>query len=300
MAGYSPENKLDTFGKWDFIAKFFADPCDAPWTAYALSMFGAGLEMFVLFNQFDPSDVFWNAARRGSGIMRRKSNRKGQRGKKSTRFSLARGAKRVVAFDPNGTVGDFIGRWSPIAKKAVPGPVGFLWMIFNWAEAANFFFFLVDTVTQGLYRFASLLFNSRYCQAQRDLVLLKSAGDWIMAAIGGEIPIVANIVLKVRGLNPNVGAVISVPPGHRGIITAEFAVVALPNWPSFTVTVRMRKSSAPDPLDIDIQEFTNGGRRVMAVSTSVLRPGTYVITIEQDIGFSRVTGTNVYCQLSSQ
>lgn len=296
--GWSLDRSLSMFGKWDFIQQFWSDPCDAPFSAYALSMFGASLEAFVLLNQLDPTDIFWSGLQEGTGKMRLRSHRKGIKGTKSGRYARVRRAGKILTYDPNEQIGRFIGQFSPLAKRPMPGALGALWLLFNILEFGNYVLFLLEVIVQFLYRWASLLYNSKYCQAQRDAVLLKTRDEWTGAAIFPETTLPLDEVLKIRGPITHVNSTIGVPVGASGILTVSMPWETGGLNPTQKITMRLRREGFIDVLQ-EVESFNDGENTgEAAISWEITGPGFFAVTYDADQGFFTAKNTMLYAQLS--
>lgn len=285
------------FGKWDFIAQFLMDPCDAPWSAYALAMGGATIESFVLLYSFDPSNFFYSALQSGTGISRRRSGRKGFKGTKANRFPKRGPIGKAASYDPSEALGRQLGRVSPLAKRPLPGVLGGLWLIFGVLEFANFWLFMVDVVQQWLWRWMSLLWNSQYCQARDDAVLLAESEPYIHGAIFGELPIIANIILKLRGPISYLNSAIVIPPGWSGVLTVGMSMVPLSPHLHQVLTVRLRKVGDIGPIQQLAYTLDPSSDEAAGLAFEINSGGIYIPTIELNQGFADLINTTLYVHI---
>lgn len=294
------DRRRDMFGKWDFIRAFFMDPCDAPWTAYALAMGGASLEAFVLLNQFDYGDIFWKSMQTGTGIMRFRSQRKGIRGKKSDRFKVFKKFGKVATFDPHEQIGRYIGRFSPLSKVKMPGPIGALWLLFNVLELLNFIIFLAEVITQWFFRWTSLLMESKYCAARDDAVFLGFTDYYTTAALFFETPLIINEVLKQRGPITRTGSTFTFPKGWSGTISASFAWEPSPDVPPSFLRLFIRSPQWHDGYVSQTYEPSPSGENTGGIQWDVSDGGTYTLTTFIDRGFAYLSDVTVYAQGSTK
>lgn len=296
QGGWPLDRRRDMFGKWDFVRKFMEDPCDAPWTAYALSMAGAALEAFVLLNQFDPSDIFWEGLQTGTGINRGRSRRKGIRGAKSTRFKVLRRAGAIATFDPHSIIGRYIGKFSPIARKAVPGPVGALWLLFNILEFLNFIIFLAEVIAQFFFRWTSLLHESKYCSARDDAVILTETDPYVTAALFDETPLIVHRILKQRGPITRVGAIFTIPKGWSGVVTCSYNWYSIGEIDTPYLRVFIRNPAWGEDYISNATERNPDGNQPGGISWEVSDGGTFSFTSYIPVGFAVIDGLNIYAQ----
>lgn len=290
------QGEPDIGEKWKFIQQFISDPCDAPWTAYALAIGGATVEAFVNYYNFDPKQVFTDAARAGSGINRMRSGRKGQRGSKSNRSALVRRAGKVVNFDPNANIGRYLGKFSPLAKIPLPGPVGALWASYGMLERFQNWLFMVGLISQWLFRWMSLLEESRFCQAADNMVLLREGDPYQSASLIGEQPIFQSTVVKIRGPITSILSSVGWPPGWYGVLTCSVPWTPNGGTPATRMTVRVRDAASFAILDEYTAEAPGGVPETAGVRIEINRRQTVVVTTELNVGFAIIGPTTLYAQ----
>lgn len=291
-----PGRKTDLFGQLDFIKTFIMDPCDAPWTAYALTMFGATVELFVKLWAWDYEQTYYDLLKEKYPGRRRRRDRKGLRGKKSTRLSRRLSWLRNILSDPSSQLGKDLGRALRIPPRPPSMVRGWLWAIYGILEAANFFFFLVDLVVGWFYRWMTLLWNSRYCQARDDCVIMKGETNWVGAAIFGETAVIVTNVIKIRGPISHSGSTVVLPPRYSGVVTCQLSARPEGNWPGQRITVRIRRMGATSPLDVYTLPLEPDVTTDISVAYEFNRPGTYTATYELSVGFCRVSNSTLYAQ----
>lgn len=275
------------FDKIDFIIKFFMDPCDAPWTAYAQAVGGAALELFVNLYSLDPSDIFWNAVGSAFGLGRARSGRKGRKG-----------SKRRRGFDPNENLGHYIGQWLHITDGKYPAGIGFLWASFGLLQRLNFWFFFVGALIQFFFRWTSLLYNSKYCQRQRDAVLMRTNTRYVLPALFPWTDILVPHIAKQRGPISSVGGVVNFPSGYTGILTGSCSWTPRQGRKNQKVTMRVVQMGSGKIVAENAQATTDGTGGTFGVDADISDGKTYAVLIKVDKGFALIENALLYAQAS--
>jgi hypothetical protein len=229
----------DIFTKINFIIQFWLDPCDAPWTAYAETALPAALEALATYFALDWKQIFTSyvrpakamgmARRRQKGGSNNKRGRPGQRGRN----------RGMRPYDPNDTLGKSMPGAERLRGRKITGALIHLWIIEGLIERLLFWIFFVELVAQFLYRWASLMFESRFCQALDDAVLLKEGGTYTEGAGSDWQILVVDTVRKVRGnITHNLG-VVTPGDGISGTLMASCTFTHQPDWPNAVAHFRI-------------------------------------------------------------
>ena len=281
------EDEPGIIEKINFIVKFAMDPCDAPWTAYALAASGAALEAFVSLYEIDWSDIFWSAFAASTGINRQRSGRKGRRGKKGRR-----------GFDVNENIGKQIGQWGKMKATKYPLAVGGLWVGFGILNRLNYWLFFADVVVQFLYRWTSLMFESRYCQAQKDAVILRKGAGYRLPALFPKTLILVPTLEKIRGPLVSRGGWVTIPEGYSGVI-----IVALKYRPTTEVrqnilTLEIKERGRPTFIKQEKIYGLYPEWKEAALHAEIVKGGTYQVMVKVDRGFGSLKEIVFYGQFS--
>lgn len=204
----------DLFERLNFIKDFFVDPCDAPWTLYAEAFGPAALEAAVTWYTPDLTNILFNAAKPTKALAKRRSQRKGKTIGKSGRFGKNGVLRRFVNFDQDDWIGKKIRGFTNFADRKISGREWALWVSYGLLERVAFWFFVIDLVTDFLFNWASLVEESKFCQARGALVVLREGSQKTVGAVGGWKPIMCEIILKQRNVSSGVSSVF-VPDGAR-------------------------------------------------------------------------------------
>jgi hypothetical protein len=288
----------EQFGKWNFIKFFMDDPCDAPYSAYALAMTGAALEAFVALYSLDLGNMFFSALQSGSGINRKRSYKKGALGQKGKPGPGRKKPGKGFSYDPSSQIGGALGRFSPLAKRPLPGPLGILFFVYGVLDFANFWFFFADVIEQFMFRWTSLLWQSQYCQARDDAIMMRDGPDYVHGAIFGPLPMQVPDVVKARGPITAVLSTFTIPGGWTGYCNGSALFESLNPGQPCTITYRMIKHGAFNVYDERSYTAEPGKEEVVGMSWELASGGTYSITEEISFGFGMVKSPVFMCQIT--
>lgn len=189
----------DIFSKINFIWRFIADPCDAPMTVYVNSALPAALEAVISLAMPNISNLFEAVARPSKAIGRQRGMRKGKRGYKHGRPGKRSRWRRALAFDPADWFGKQISDWFGFGDRYVSNGVAHLWVAFGVIDRLLWWLLVIDVATQFLYRWTSLVWETEFCQAQNDAVLLATGDTQTILGILGWVGINCDDIEKIRG-----------------------------------------------------------------------------------------------------
>jgi hypothetical protein len=288
MASSKQSPPTEQFGKWNFIKFFLDDPCDAPYSAYALAMTGAALEAFVALYSLDVGNMFFSALQSGSGISRPRGRKKGWPGLKGRPGPPKRPGGGLLGYDPSSDIGGRLGRFSPLAKRPLPGPLGILFFIYGALDFANFWFFFADVIEQFMFRWTSLLWNSQYCQARDDGIVMRDGPDYVHGAIFGELPMQVPEVVKQRGPITSVLSTFTIPGGWSGYCNGSAGFESLNPGQPCTITYKLVKHGAFNVYDERSYTADPGKEVDVGMSWPLASGGTYSITETVSFGFGLV------------
>lgn len=145
----------DYFDKVNYVIDSWAMPCEAPWYIYVETLKPAALEAFIVLITFGWDDVLRGVFRPG-GLGHRTMKRKGRWARKVPRFP---------------EMGETIGKGLPVADQIEDfikwgTKTRFLWRIDTAIQMALFAWLVVDVTIDFAFNWTSLLYETRWCQAE--------------------------------------------------------------------------------------------------------------------------------------
>lgn len=152
----TPKGPPSYIDKVNSVIEFWEDPCGAPLTFYARTALPVAGEAFMSIIGFDMADVVRSMARPKPTDASR-SYRHGRRGRKG-----GKGGKSLLA------IGENIGKdlkasgWLPSQSNS--SKLDFLWQVDNQGQKALFFLLVFGVTVDGLYRWSTLIQQSKFCE----------------------------------------------------------------------------------------------------------------------------------------
>lgn len=213
--------------EFNFIKRFFIDPCDAPVTAYVETFFPAALKAIITYYTPDLKNIIVSYLRPARAMMQSKGRRKGGGGKKSGRGpkgSLIRGA---LNFDTSNEMGKRLPGAQQVRGRQVSAGIVSLWLFEGVLERVLFWFFVMDIIGEFFFNWASLLEETIFCQSRGATLLVVTKPTQSAIGAMGWIGVTMNEILKQRG-NVHWGVASAGFTGH--IATVIWTGTAVNTW----------------------------------------------------------------------
>lgn len=184
-----------------FIWRELIDPCDAPITVWLECMWDPLWDMILEWYAIDIWQILTTAAREITlgGLSR--SHRHGGRGKKGRRGFWRNAPKFLLSFDPNEFLGKFLLGGEEIASQP-PGLWKWrFWAVYGIIERLQFWYFVLELVSEFLYRWMSAVAETKYCQARDDAIFFSDAAGNVSVGIFGWVATNTTPATKMRNLS---------------------------------------------------------------------------------------------------
>ena len=166
-----------------FALHFLTDMCDAPITVYMDAFRDAFKEVVIAWYTIDLKNIMTSFLRPQNYIIERRSRRHWGGGEKSKRPTSWEKVWEASGIDPNEWLGEHLWGGDEVRARKVPPMAQWLWVIEGVIERLLFWFFVLDLVTQFVYRWSSSIVFSKYCAAQADAVLYGTCGPYPLLGI---------------------------------------------------------------------------------------------------------------------
>lgn len=197
----------------NYLREFWSDPCDAPLTIYAKAFFPAALTALITWFTPDITNILFNAAKPVKAIARRRSGSKFRSGSKGGRGRGKRSKLNPLNFDQDEFIGKRIGATTSFAGRTIGNAEFRLWMVYGVLERIGLWIMIINLTADFFYNWMTLAEKSEFCQAQRNLIVLRERVDLGSLSILGWYGFYCPILLKQRGLVAGYSSV-SVPAGQ--------------------------------------------------------------------------------------
>jgi len=225
------------FSKVNFILRFFMDPCDAPFTVYANSLFPASMKLLMNYFGIDTVGISTQRLRDSFRVPQYASRRKSRKGFKSGKPGWWQNLENIFGFDPNEQVGHATGAWNEPQSIHRNSLTGLLWIVEGLAERVSYFIWLLSMLTDFLFDWTHMVEKSIYCQEQQATVLLAKGADQNLTPIFGWVGLLMPTIQKVRGsVSWNISS--GIFAAHHGVCMAS--CFAHNNDPTHTFTGYLR------------------------------------------------------------
>lgn len=196
--------------KINTIIDFFMDPCDAPLTVYAKTLWPALLEAIITFYAVDFVQIFTGYVRpigplkfRRGGSHRpsrptRYDPHEGARKKKGGKRTWSKRWRQWLAWDPWDWLGQHLPGSQWLRARSVTPGVLTMWTFYGFIEAALFWYMVFEITEEFFYKWASGVGKTKYCQAlKRPICTTAKAGDGNLGILS-ETPADIGVILKKR------------------------------------------------------------------------------------------------------
>lgn len=240
--------------KLDFIISEIIDPCDAPITVWLDCMWAPLWELVLEWFALDLKQIIitYYRPRLPPGFPR--LGRHGSRGRKGKRKLRRNPITGILEFDPN----EFLGKLLQGGEEFPSRPVGLwsarFWLIEGLIERITFWWFVLELVSDFLYRWMSAVAETKYCQARDNPVFLGVNSMTISVGILGWSPSGWGTPAKIRrilfyngfgvmqavgyGIASFSGTAHGLLPGINGTISARVRVINGPNFGRVATSTR--------------------------------------------------------------
>jgi hypothetical protein len=194
---------LDDFAdRVNYVTRFLADPCDAPFTVYVETAKAPLVKALLTYFAIDPKQIAIAAMRPSKGMwMWRRHPKRGtvtggwyQSGRKAIKP-----LRPWLTLDPN----EFLAKLLPGAQefrgRQVTAGVASLWVFEGVIERVFNWIMIMELTSQFAYEWASAVQRTRYCQTQPLDVLLVTGGGNVVINIVEWNPMGFSDIQKERG-----------------------------------------------------------------------------------------------------
>jgi len=234
----SADGEPNWFDKINFIIAFWIDPCDAPLTVYAKTLWPAVVDFLWEYYQPDVSNVLVNLFRWRYIIPRVRTKKKGRGGQKNKKGPFGKLIGKVTSFDQDEWISRRISNWTALTGRKVSSKFVTLLIVEGVIERLNFWLFMFELFLDLFYKWSSLMKKTIYCQAAGDDVLLAEGPSQPTIGIFGWIALVMPHVRKQRGRvtwNVSAGSFL----GENGVCVVSCTVKNLQPNPISGVGIRI-------------------------------------------------------------
>lgn len=187
--------------KLPFIWRELIDPCDAPITVWLECMWDPLFQLILEWYALDIWQILVTAAREISLGGFRRTGRHGMRAKKGKRGFWRDLPGKVLSFDPN----EFLGKLLTGGDELVSEPPGLwkwrFWAVFGIIERLQFWYFVLEVVSDFLYRWMSAVAETKYCQARDDAIFFSDQPGNVSVGIFGWVATNTTPPQKMRNLS---------------------------------------------------------------------------------------------------
>lgn len=184
--------------KLNFIISELIDACDAPITVWLEAMWNPLFQMVLEWYAIDLKQIiitFYRPRIPGGFPRLGRHGSRGRKGKRKLRRNPLTGA---LEFDPN----EFLGKLLQGGEEFPNRPVGLwasrFWIIEGVIERLTFWWFVMEIISDFLYRWMSAVAETAYCRARDSAVFLSQKSGTISIGILGWSPTAWGAPQKMR------------------------------------------------------------------------------------------------------
>lgn len=283
-----PENLIQVGNN---VVRWWSDPCDAPVTVYMESFFQAIFPVIVEYYSFDAKSMITAFFRPARHIQQYRSGKKGKRGPKSNRPPPSGLLRKLADFDLGNEIGKRLPGARDIRARHVNFLTGQLWILEGFIERVLYWMMIVDLVKQFIYSWTSMLYQTEYCQAQSDMVLVAEGTSQSTQPLAGFVTIFCMNVLKRRGDFTFTGGALIIPQGFGTIIFGGTArQIGIPPDPEYVCTIFEFDLSELNTVAIFNANVPIGTEVSVGLAAEVKPHHTYVVAHTSNNGFVQVDG----------
>lgn len=280
----------------NYIASFFFDPCDAPFTLYVETMLPALLEAAILWWAPVPDEIFTAWARPSKALGRRRSGRKGARGSKAGRWGKNNKLMRIVNFDTN----EFIGKRLPgaelLGEATLNRGTAFLWRIFGFLQLLGLIWLIWETVSGFFAKWFSLLYETQYCAATGVAVLDSYSTGYSISDIVEDNGFLALTIEKQRGPITVIPGSVSTALDNLSVMVGVEIEGEFPLGSYVEIVFWDGSPGQGEPAQIDRQFITGSGVHVASGSFRPKKGRTVGITLRTNRLIVVLSRTTLYAQ----
>lgn len=197
MAGFSWLTKL--ISRVNLVIDFFVDPCDAPVTVYAETLFPALMDLLVDLFAFDVTEY---SQQKGISIAYPKDKKgasKTRRGKKGGGRKRRHWLIETLTSDPGEILGKKHARDFGGARRILTGGRAHFWILGGFAQRFAFWLWLIVRLSEFILDWWNGLIAAGYCTERGTPVLLAYEPADATIPLVGWAPVNFWTILKQRG-----------------------------------------------------------------------------------------------------
>lgn len=238
MAGHSFVTRLIT--RVNFITKFFMDPCDAPVSVYAKTMFPALMDMLVDLFAFNVEEYSQQKTLSIAYPKDKKSKSKTRRGRKGGDRHKLRWLTQALISDPGEILGKKHARDFGGARRILTGGRSHFWLLGAFAQRLMFWLWFIVRLSQFFVDWWNGLVAAGYCEERGTPILLCHEVIDGSAALVGWNSVNFWTILKQRG---NITWNVASGRSREYDLTVLFTCYVTTNTPDLPITVDFRLRS---------------------------------------------------------
>jgi hypothetical protein len=184
--------------KLDFIFSEMLDVCDAPITVWIECMFVPFEQLVLEWYAIDLKQIIITFFRPKLPYQGLRWGRHGSRGRKGKRKLRRNPLTGILEFDPNEFLGKLLQGGEEFAERPVGPWAARFWIIEGVIERITFWWFVLEIVSDFLYRWMSAVAETAYCRARDNPVFLGMNSGTISIGILGWAPSGWGAPVKMR------------------------------------------------------------------------------------------------------
>lgn len=273
------------FNQINYVIKFWADPCDAPWTIYVETALPAALEAFATYFAMDRLQMLEAQLRPSKAIAKQRAQKKGRRGSKAGRWGRLGRLASAAQFDPNESIGKKMqGGMHRLGPARFSTGYVHAWLLYGIAQRFFFWWMVADIILDFWLNWTSSLYETVYCQElERALLLATGPGQFISGIVDWN-PLLTLDVEKQRGT-------ISVLPGGatigEGIYNVTFTATFSDTPGEYEVVLAIFDGEDyPEGSPVATVSGTTGPNRpvTLTIAATISGPGSVMIAASTGAG----------------
>lgn len=220
------------------ICEMLFDPCDAPFSVYAETLFPAVLDMLTDFYAFDVSEYQQQRPFSSMQPKNRKSARKTRFGKKGGGMARWRGILGALSSDPGELLGKRMAKNFGGSRRLLTGATSHLWLLGGALQRTAFWFWFIGRAGGVFYDWYMGLLYKGYCSDPEMGVFTAYESADASHALFGWKPLLVWTILKQRGA-PNWHISYGTSGNWPLIVVATMVVVSRDDFGSQSVQFRV-------------------------------------------------------------